>query len=408
MSDEENNIMEDDKIMKGGAVGVVPVAAPIVIPLAVNPNPPKDTGILRGDPPDNELNENLLQIINDGIDKIVYQLKLRLGNNNDEINRNTYDIKDLLDNLGTYIENKVGNPANAVDPNLLLTDGASNISLPNFIKNPDTNLYDVPVNNAYYGNKLYGDNIILVNDLSNIIPNNLDENYIAATDSDDTFDRPIDVADPNNDADRTLVENRLKNCQNLEFLYLKKHEEIMKIFAFTINLFDKYKYSVKVMLYLLKHLVYKDQRGHIAKGIHLPKTIIPNIRKLLKDQETIQGVIDTMEKVIVKGEDPGNNADGSPKVFGATQQNVDSLKNATQHIHESNDPNAEPTNDQTILDSNLIIQGPERPVKNPQHLADQRARQQLEDARVAARAAARAARQPPLPGAGAGVPGAPP
>jgi len=97
-------------------------------------------------------------------------------------------------------------------------------------------------------------------------------------------------------ADIITINNRLMNCQNLEFLYLKKHEEIMKIFAFTLNLFDKYKYSVKVMLYLLKNLAYKTP---VAGNINLPKTIIPNIKKLLIDQEKIQGVINSMKQVIV-------------------------------------------------------------------------------------------------------------
>jgi len=81
MSDEENKNMEDDKIMKGGAGPAAPAVAAPLVPLVIVPatipiadrtaaaNYPR----LGADP--NPLNQNLLEIINDGIDNIVYQLK---------------------------------------------------------------------------------------------------------------------------------------------------------------------------------------------------------------------------------------------------------------------------------------------------------------------------------------------
>jgi hypothetical protein len=85
------------------------------------------------------------------------------------------------------------------------------------------------------------------------------------------------------------------NCQNLEYLYLYKHDELMTTFTFTLNLFDKYKYSIKIMLFLLKNLIYKD-----SQKIKLPRSIISNIQKLLLDQATVQGIIGKMKDTLNK------------------------------------------------------------------------------------------------------------
>jgi len=93
---------------------------------------------------------------------------------------------------------------------------------------------------------------------------------------------------------------RLRNCTQLELLYLNKHNEIIKIFAFVVDLFDKYKYAIKVILFLLKNLVRAEQ-GDVPPGsvnVRLPKPIITNINLLLKDQENIQTIIKGMEKVV--------------------------------------------------------------------------------------------------------------
>jgi hypothetical protein len=104
--------------------------------------------------------------------------------------------------------------------------------------------------------------------------------------------------------------SRLDNCITLERLYLQKHTEIIKIFSFVINLFDKYKYAIKVILFLLKNLVRAEQKqrpppppgGNVpgSVSIKLPKPLITNIDLLLKDQKNIQTIINGMEKVVTK------------------------------------------------------------------------------------------------------------
>jgi hypothetical protein len=93
------------------------------------------------------------------------------------------------------------------------------------------------------------------------------------------------------------LQNRLLNCQKLEFYYLKKHDEVIKIFTFLLNLFDKYKYQGELLLFLLKYLVTKPDkpdRPYKSPTIRIPKSIILNIKKLIQDQDTIQDVIDQM------------------------------------------------------------------------------------------------------------------
>lgn len=105
---------------------------------------------------------------------------------------------------------------------------------------------------------------------------------------------------------QTQLTERLKNCTELEKLYLKKHTEIIRIFGFVVDLFDKYKYAIKVILFLLKNLVRAEQ-GNVQPGdpgdpgsvnVRLPKPLITNINLLLKDQANIQTIIDGMENVV--------------------------------------------------------------------------------------------------------------
>jgi hypothetical protein len=122
-----------------------------------------------------------------------------------------------------------------------------------------------------------------------------------------TYVNGFHTVDITNDNQTKLTE-RLKNCQTLEELYLRKHEEIIKIFGFVVDLFDKYKYAIKVILFLLKNLVRAEQRpvpqnipGQNIPGsvnVRLPKPIITGINLLLKDQANIQTIIDGMEKVV--------------------------------------------------------------------------------------------------------------
>jgi len=247
-------------------------------------------------------NDELLQIISNGIDSIVIQLKNRLGNNFEESNKNAKEIIRVLNQLDVNIKTDLSSLPNNLsiqdDQRITFTDGnfkkLRDINLPTYSKGEDIN--DISVKNEQIFENLDSKNIDVVNNQNSLETQNSG-----------------DLNDYNN---RLFLKKRLKNCQSIEFLYLNKHAELMKIFEFTLNLFDKYKYSTKVMLFLLKHLVYKDtdkfydteDNTDIKKikdnnvpnpiNINIPIPIIKNIHKLLLDQKKVQSVIDRMKDVI--------------------------------------------------------------------------------------------------------------
>ena len=113
------------------------------------------------------------------------------------------------------------------------------------------------------------------------------------------------------------VEDRLLNCQKLEYHYLRKHDEVVRLFTFILNLFDKYKYQGEILLFLLKYLVKRpgDSPGRpgppIDKSIRIPRSIITNISKLIKDQESIQEVINKMKPKIFTDKDNLDNTNST-------------------------------------------------------------------------------------------------
>ena len=92
---------------------------------------------------------------------------------------------------------------------------------------------------------------------------NLDEGMTDAI----KYDVATGKGKPNNIDD---IQKRIDNCSTLEKLYLRKHDELMTTFAFSVNLFSKYKYAVKVMLFLLNSIVEhtenssRDERGSLG------------------------------------------------------------------------------------------------------------------------------------------------
>jgi hypothetical protein len=114
----------------------------------------------------------------------------------------------------------------------------------------------------------------------------------------------------------TALNNRLISCQHLELLYLLKHDELMKTFAFLLTLYKKYEYAIKILLFILKNIFtakdiqpvppgvapgappYAPGATPFAQGnmqIRMPKAIIKNIKKLLEDQKKVSDVITQMQ-----------------------------------------------------------------------------------------------------------------
>jgi len=284
---------------------------------------------LLSDPPDQldidqKINADLLQIISKGINVIVDELKMRLGSNFTVSNANAAAIKDLLDSLKTGIDADIA-VINLEPENKITLEKDSTNSY--YITSNNENFYREDLNREDVNNDIgIGYDTINIQDEHNFT--NLDSNYNNVVRNQENL---VNL----NFSTIEQVNNRLKNCQNLEFLYLKKHDEIMRIFAFTINLFDKYKYAIKVILFLLKNLVYKDRADGTSSSpspipeqilINMPLPIITNIKKLVTDQKNIQGVIDRMKDSIMPEAyvkkpiiTPANNPYQEPDKIGKTK-----------------------------------------------------------------------------------------
>jgi hypothetical protein len=280
----------------------------------------------------------LLSLINKSISKLVADIKKTyLGGNNTDVNTNVTKIIDLLNNITTEITKNVPETFDEVDSS-----------------NPDK----ITRNNEYFKIVKDGENGYTYLKDENFdgiqrnqhlfkTPESIDENGVSIKDASGNImfpSRPKDksvyrIKPVNSNADSidsmgtpTLaneeyqnlitdppnpgqVQKRLDNCYTLELLYMKKHEEILKLFAFILNLFDKYKYAIKLILYLLKSLVYRptDCKGcgtgiagtgtgadvpivpTVPINVRLPKPLITQIGLMVADQEKIQSVVDNIK-----------------------------------------------------------------------------------------------------------------
>jgi hypothetical protein len=235
-------------------------------------------------------NEIVLAIINTEINNMILNIKKKLGNNYNGTNQNVVAIMEMLNELQNNIDNKIINTDNSDIKIKILKKGDGEGD-----GDGDGDLYKTEIGNKYINEYKY-DNVknkqypSLKNLDSEIYNSNIQFK-----------EKAISFED---------VQKRLNNCYILEMLYLIKHEEVMKTFAFTLNLFDKYKYSIKLLLYVLKNLVFKtktkdEKEPHAGiddktcENVKLPKTLIPNIQILLNDQEKVQNVIKMMQNQLV-------------------------------------------------------------------------------------------------------------
>ena len=111
---------------------------------------------------------------------------------------------------------------------------------------------------------------------------------------------------------------------------MRKHEEVLKLFAFILNLFDKYKYAIKLILYLLKSLVYRDASTYtgVTPGIpgppikvKLPRALIKQIGHMVEDQNKIQEVVKKITEETEKIAKPIGSVDGLKKPDGSLALN---------------------------------------------------------------------------------------
>jgi len=235
-------------------------------------------------------NQDLLEIFDKGINDIVLRLKARFGSNNTEVNEVVKAISQVFTGIDTKISTGTGNISNDdYGTNQLISTKDTNGKYTSNIINKHVEMGDLSDTNNPY-EKLKD---------PSYIPKYLDDNtknYQATL-----SDQEINMSSQD---DVNKLKFRLNNCQALEILHLKLFENFMSTGAFTLTLYEKYKYVTQVMLYLLKNLVNKPKlttQEMIDSGcadssdrIKLPKTIIKNIASLVEEQDKIQNTINSI------------------------------------------------------------------------------------------------------------------
>ena len=256
----------------------------------------------------------LLRIIDDGIDTIIRNIKNQFG---DSVNTVNERVKTIIDKLTNLAEN--------IDNNLL--------PLNNNFEDTNYNRVIIKVDDANSKSSITLDNYYFKNDNIDLFTkkDTYKETKIKTLD-DNTANAIKPIYQNDEKATPMEIKTRLENCQLLEMLYLIKHEELMKTFVFTLNLFDKYKYAIKILLYILKNLLAKKDEcpgtpDNSPTEIKLPATLIPNIKKLLDDQAKVQEIIDNMKLTIQ--EEPSNNDEAINLIKTATNNETSINTNLT-------------------------------------------------------------------------------
>lgn len=231
----------------------------------------------------------ILEIFHEGINYIIEKLIKKFGNNNEKVNEAVSAITSLFENIDGTITTEDIKAEDDFQNNALITkqdqdtrEHSSEISGQHIEQTPMAAQFDQM--------KIENINETTTKNIDNII----NGEYKAAMNESDK----LNMTNPD---DIKQLETRLKNCQAFEIIHLKLYENFMKTGAFTLTLYEKYKYITHVMLYLLKNLVYKpkltkqeliDNGCDTSNQIKLPKTIIKNIGKLVEEQDNIQKTID--------------------------------------------------------------------------------------------------------------------
>lgn len=344
-------ITEKDIIMRGGA-GAPPPPPP--------PGPPPPPPGPQGQPPprlgDYDVNNNidsaLFQILDKGVNDIVLEIKKKLGDQKIDTNQNAKNIVYILNDLSNSIKN-----------NIIPIGNETGLQ----VKLNTNNKYDI-VKNEYYiktltkspsydkldpGEKNNADTLLefinkskYKNEGFGLEGQNMHID-MKTLDSDVKGNNPTPVIQETTN-DVATIERRLNNCQFLEILYLVKHEELMKTFAFTLNLFDKYKYSIKILLFVLKNLVYKKgiPGATLPTSVKLPKALIPNIMKLLADQKQVQDVITSMQNTLDENSDIYTEADPANPGTRKAKAGQDTVFEAVSKLNKlSTDLSGAPTNE---------------------------------------------------------------
>ena len=236
----------------------------------------------------------LLEMLDINKNEIAKQLKRKLGTNNNEVTNRVNELFENLEQLKRHINTTI--PEDNDENSFLKLSGRDTYADKNFTLKSGVYRKIEGNDSGSESEERELDDFTGLEHLRNQSLETKPEHLDTQIENKDTLLNGADQIELDGDGVNRL-QNRLLNCQKLEFYYLKKHDEVIKIFTFLLNLFDKYKYQGELLLFLLKYLVTKPDkpdRPYKSPTIKIPKSIILNIKKLIKDQDKIQEVINKM------------------------------------------------------------------------------------------------------------------
>lgn len=244
----------------------------------------------------------VFRVINNDIKRLIQQIRSKLGGTQRERNEEIRNIVLSLEDINTQIKNV----------ETMFSDNAIKITqdkLGNYITARNgtyrNNLVEYGTINDFISDAKYdndpadGNTPKLMHNTQSININSIEDDIVNPQTL-PTLGEDIDLTQEN----INIVQKRLINCQYLEILYLVKHEELMKTFAFLLTLYDRYQYAIKLLLFILKNLMDHqcpepgghEPGEHEPPRIKLPKVLIHNIKDLLEDQKQVQNIIGEMKK----------------------------------------------------------------------------------------------------------------
>lgn len=234
--------------------------------------------------------DNILEVINDTANQLIYNIKKTLGQNITETDTNVGDIYNLLQGIENTINTDIASlkATTGNDQRIYIDANGDN----KYEKDKGEYYKFIDQNDDFKKYKFEeGKNL---DDSKREIYDTTNANF----ENDQLNTNELNISNPD---DRKQLETRLTNCQSLEVLYLKKHDELMDTFAFTLKLYNKYSNAIQKLNLVLQRLVQKkynttgEAESTEENKIRLPKALIKDIGRLVKDQDSVKKTIDNMK-----------------------------------------------------------------------------------------------------------------
>jgi len=243
------------------------------------------------------------QMFNDARDKVLQRLKGKLGDTQENVEDEIAKIFNNLESKNLLIQQNVEKIGEKADrsPHQIISKSTGKYE---FLESDET---------IRLGNVI-DPNTYIYKTVEKVKPEDWEQIYDEKDAFGDTKPKLSAITDSHSEEkflNKDDIQRYLYKCSNLESLYVDKHNELLNLFKFTLNLFDRYKYAIKVILYLLKYLVKGEDLEDASdnptialpvpdEGLQLrvPKSVIINIQSLIADQKKVQDILGEMKTFI--------------------------------------------------------------------------------------------------------------